>query len=255
VAWEPCGFVDALVDAGYCVVTYAARGVAPSDAPRPPYTVEEMTRDLAVLIERFELQPCSVIGYSLGGFQAELLARTRPELVRAIVLLASAGPLSTLLDTVHDAGTELLERLGSIPQSFLVFEGLVGELAPDVLRNDAEQVALWRALLGAQSDVWTAPEGERGQWHAGAAWTRDPHRMEALTTITAPVLVAAYEHDLKFPPDGARLAASLIPNGEFVEIAGAAHGGAMTHTRQTLDVVLAFLAASAARRTDLRRST
>lgn len=227
-------------------MTYASRGIAPSDAPPAPYTVEETTGDLTQLIETLALQPCTVIGYSLGGFQAELLARTRPELLNAVGLIASAGPLTALLDVIQDVGGELLDRLGSIPRSFLVFEGLTGELPHDVLRDDPDQVAMWRTLLGAQSEVWTSPEGERGQWRAGAEWTRDPQRMDALANVAVPVLVAAFEHDLKFPPAGARLAASTIPRGQFVEIAGAAHGGVMTHTKQTLERVLAFLAATAA---------
>lgn len=47
VVWELCGFVELLVSAGFQVVTYAARGVAPSDAPPAPYSIEDMTGDLA----------------------------------------------------------------------------------------------------------------------------------------------------------------------------------------------------------------
>jgi len=245
LVWEVCGFVGGLVDAGHRVVTYSARGVAPSGAPPAPYTVEEMTGDLADLIEVLELGRCSVIGYSLGGFQVELLARTRPDLISSVVLLASAGPLTDVLDAVIVAEGELLDRLGSIPQSFLVLEGLVGSLPNDMLRNDPGQVALWRELLSAQTDVWASREGERGQWHAARDWTRSPERLSRLATIDLPVLVAAFEQDLKFPPHGARLAAAAMQRGLAVEIEGASHGGLLTHTRETLDAVLPFLAATA----------
>ena len=241
LVWEVCGFVDALVDAGYEVITYSARGVAPSDAPLAPYTIEEMTRDLTELIDALALDPCAVIGYSLGGFQAELLARTRPDVLRAVVLLASAGPLTDVLDAVVATEGELLERLGSVPQSFLVLEGLVGSLPAAMLLDEPDQVALWRELLSAQTDVWASPEGERGQWHAARAWTRDAERMQRLSDIEVPVLALAFEQDLKFPPRGARVAVSTMPRGEAVEIAGAAHGGLLTHTRETLDAVVAFL--------------
>jgi pimeloyl-ACP methyl ester carboxylesterase len=241
VVWEVCGFVEALVTAGYEVVTYSARGVAPSDAPRAPYTIEEMAYDLAGLIETLALGPCSVIGYSLGGFQAELLARTRADLLRSVVLLASAGPLTDVLDAVIVAEGELLERLGSIPRSFLVLEGLTGSLPSELLRDEPDQVALWRELLAGQTDVWESPDGELGQWHAARAWTRNAGRMEALSGIEVPVLAVAFEQDLKFPPRGARLAVATMPRGEAVEIAGAAHGGLLTHTQATLEPVLSFL--------------
>ena len=242
VAWELCGFVDGLVAAGYRVITFAARGVNPSHAPPGPYTIEEMANDVAEIIVSLSVAPCCVVGYSLGGFQAEYLARTRPELLRGAALIASAGPLSAVLDAVLDATGELLERLGSVPASVAVFEGLVGELPPAMLREDADQVALWRELLAVQHDMWTSADGEVGQWHAARRWTNDEHRLDALVDIAVPTLVVSYEHDLKFPPIGARLAASQVPECQVVEIAGAAHGGLMTHTSDTLAAVLSFLA-------------
>ena len=242
VAWEVCGFVEGLVSAGYRVITFAARGVRPSDAPTGPYTIEDMANDVAAVIDAMSAAPCCVIGYSLGGFQAEYLARTRPELLRGAVLIASAGPLSPVLDAVLDATGELLERLGSVPPSVAVFEGLVGELPPATLRDDPDQVALWRELLATQHDMWTSADGELGQWHAARSWTNDEHRIDVLVDVTVPTLMVSYEHDLKFPPIGARLAASRVPDCQIVEIAGAAHGGLMTHTSDTLAAVLSFLA-------------
>jgi pimeloyl-ACP methyl ester carboxylesterase len=45
--------------------------------------------------------------------------------------------------------------------------------------------------------------------------------MSALAQIGVPVLVAAFEHDLYFPPRTAQTAAAPLPRGEFVEIPGA----------------------------------
>ncbi|MET9817307.1 MULTISPECIES: alpha/beta fold hydrolase [unclassified Streptomyces] len=98
VAWELCGLRGTLADTGFDMVTYAARGVAPTDTPPAPYTVEALAADLAGLLEALELTATTVVGYSLGSFTAELLARTRPDLVRAAVLLAGAGPLTGVLD-------------------------------------------------------------------------------------------------------------------------------------------------------------
>lgn len=40
----------ALITAGYQVITFASHGVAPSDAPPPPYRIEDMSSDVAALI-------------------------------------------------------------------------------------------------------------------------------------------------------------------------------------------------------------
>ena len=68
--------------------------------------------------------------------------------------------------------------------------------------------------------------------------------IDQLAQIEVPVLVAAFEQDTKFPPRGARLAASLLPRGQVIEIHGAAHGGLLTHTQDTFDALVPFLLSS-----------
>ncbi|MFI9561453.1 alpha/beta fold hydrolase [Nonomuraea endophytica] len=241
VAWQLCGLRDALVRAGFEVVTYAARGVAPSDAPPAPYTVDDLAADLAGLIEALDLSEPAVVGYSLGSFTAELLARTRPDLVRAAVLMAGAGPLTGVLDAVLAAETELIATTGRLPPAFMRLQTLLSTLPPAVLCCDDAQVRTWLELLGAQEAVWTSTEGENGQSAASDRWLRDPRRMDALDQITAPVLVLAFEHDLYFPPSSGQIAADALPDGQFTQISGAAHGGLLTHPDESTKAILAFL--------------
>jgi esterase len=50
-------------------------------------TFDTMAGDVALLIERHELTPTTVIGHSLGGKVAMRLALLRPELVRRLVVV------------------------------------------------------------------------------------------------------------------------------------------------------------------------
>ncbi|MFE4636117.1 alpha/beta fold hydrolase [Streptomyces sp. NPDC056773] len=243
VAWEFSGLRGALVAAGFEVVTYAARGVAPSDAPPAPYTMAQLTGDLAGLMDHLTLRDAAVVGYSLGSFTAELLARTRPDLVGALVLMAGSGPLTGVVDAVLDAEAELIGLFGHLPPAFAALQTLLTTLPPAVLRDDAEQVAAWRELLGGQEAVWAAPAGEAGQSAASSGWLRDPGRMAALAEVRSPALAVAFEHDLYFPPHTGRAAAALLPRGEFAQVDGAAHGGLLTHPGETAEVLLRFLTA------------
>ncbi|MDQ0947036.1 pimeloyl-ACP methyl ester carboxylesterase [Streptomyces phaeochromogenes] len=242
VAWELCGLRGELVDAGFEVVTYAARGVAPSDATPAPYTVETLAADLAGLLDALRLTDVTVIGYSLGSFTTELLVRTRPDLVRAAVLLAGAGPLTAVLDAVLQAETELVSASGHLPPAFVKLQTLLTSLPPEVLRDDEEQVRTWLELLDAQESVWASREGAAGQLAASDRWMRDELRMSALADIHRPVLVVAFEHDLYFPPRSGKAAAEVLARGQFVAISGAAHAGVLTHPKETTDVLLGFLA-------------
>ena len=242
VAWELCGLRGALAGAGFEVVTYAARGVAPSDAPPAPYAMADLVADLAGLMDHLGLTRAPVVGYSLGSFTTELLARTRPDLVSSVVLLAGAGPLTGVVDAVVAAEDELISLLGHLPPAYARLQTLMSSLPPRTLRDDPEQVAMWRELLGGQDSVWTSREGDAGQVAAARDWLHDPERMVALTGIRVPALVAAFEHDLYFPPRAGRAAAGLLPRGIFAQVDGAAHGGLLTHPRETREVLLRFLA-------------
>jgi pimeloyl-ACP methyl ester carboxylesterase len=243
VVWDLCGLVGRLEGAGYRVLTYAARGVAPSDATPPPYSIDQLADDVVGILDHLEISNCRLVGYSLGGEVAEFLARTRPDLIRAAMLLASSGPLSPVFRAALEAGMDLIDKYGALPDSYGRWEELMTSLPPKMLR-DPEQVAGWWELLGAHPDAWASPAGAVGQWAAETSWMHDPARAANLTSISIPVQVACFEYDLLFPPAGGREAAAAMPLGTFSGIRDAAHGGLITHPEESCDAVVDFLARS-----------
>jgi len=83
---------------------------------------------------------------SLGGFVTEVLARTRPDLVRAAVLVASAGPLTAFTRLMVQAEHDIAAA-GSFPSSFALLEDIRVALPPTVLRDDDAQVEQWAQML------------------------------------------------------------------------------------------------------------
>ena len=67
-------------------------GTAPLPAVR---TMGELAAHVAAVAEHEGMTPAEVLGYSLGGVVALRLAAEKPDLVSAVVLLASAGIVST----------------------------------------------------------------------------------------------------------------------------------------------------------------
>lgn len=57
----------------------------------PPFSVEGCADDLAALIAELSLGPVVVVGYSMGGAIAQVLARRHRDLVRGMVLCATAA--------------------------------------------------------------------------------------------------------------------------------------------------------------------
>ncbi|HEY7052202.1 MAG TPA: alpha/beta fold hydrolase [Mycobacterium sp.] len=90
--WDVCGLPRSLTDAGFQVVAYNARGMSPSSAPAAPYSVADLARDAAAILDRFQIERATVVGYSMGCYTAQMLLRIRPELVGALVLFAGLQP-------------------------------------------------------------------------------------------------------------------------------------------------------------------
>jgi thioesterase CepJ len=237
-AWDLVGLdTNAFIDAGFRVVTFDSRGVGQSDGPPGPYSVAEMAADTAALIESLGLAPCRLVGLSLGGSIAEELCATRPDLVRAAVLWASAGATPAFMRYKAQANHDVMSR-GTPPPSWFIAEVLTIALPFDVLQNDDSTVEVVAALLADESP-WSG-DGRAGQLAADVEWhLTDKARAERWPHIECPCLVVAHEHDLMFPPRAGRVAAAAMPHGEFLSIGGVSHGqvqeAAPTVTTAALD--------------------
>ena len=74
------------------------RGHGESAIASPPYTLVDFANDAHALLEELKLAPAHVIGLSLGGMVAQVLAREYPADVRSLVL---ADTLCTLPDAAR----------------------------------------------------------------------------------------------------------------------------------------------------------
>lgn len=86
--WDPL-MTDGLA-AGREVILFNGRGVA-SSSGTPRTRIEHMADDAAAVIRALGLKKVDVLGFSLGGFQAQDLTRRHPALVRKLMLLGT-GP-------------------------------------------------------------------------------------------------------------------------------------------------------------------
>lgn len=100
--WDPL-MTDGLA-AGREVILYNGRGVA-SSSGKPRTRIEHMADDAAAVIRALDLPKVDVLGFSLGGYQAQDLVRRHPELVRKLMLIGT-GPRGGN----PDSDPEVLER-------------------------------------------------------------------------------------------------------------------------------------------------
>jgi pimeloyl-ACP methyl ester carboxylesterase len=225
VAWH-LQIVPDLVAAGYQVVTFDNRGVAPSSSPPAPYRVEGMAADALALLDHLGFdQPVRIAGHSLGGWIAEILAIDHPDRVRAAALMGSANQPTAWEIAITTVERDIAALDVELPRLFYATQTLRYLPIADI-QND-EVVSTWLSFT-ADLPPWPNP-GALGQYEAALAWSTDPVRTTRWPEIRVPCLVLAFEHDVDSPPDKARRASEIIPGCEYREIMGSGHIGIVTH--------------------------
>jgi 3-oxoadipate enol-lactonase len=79
-----------LVDAGYRVLAIDHRGHGRGLRQLVPFRLTDCAADAAAVLRKLELAPAIVVGYSMGGAVAQLVAREHPDVVAGLVLSATA---------------------------------------------------------------------------------------------------------------------------------------------------------------------
>src|SRR2546423_407126 len=101
--WDP-RVIDGIA-ARHRVIAFDNRGIGASQG-KTPNRVEAMARDAVAFIRALGFNQVDLLGFSLGGFIAQVIAQQEPQLVRKIIL-AGTGPAG---GTGIDKGTSLTIR-------------------------------------------------------------------------------------------------------------------------------------------------
>ena len=78
-----------LATAGFRVLRPQPRGIGASRGPMTGISLHDYSDDVAAVIDQAKAGPAIVVGHAFGNRVARLLATTRPELVRAVTLVAA----------------------------------------------------------------------------------------------------------------------------------------------------------------------
>jgi pimeloyl-ACP methyl ester carboxylesterase len=238
VAWF-VGIVPALADAGYRVVTFDNRGVAPSSSPPAPYRVDDLVGDTLGLLDHLGIETARIAGHSMGGWVAETLAIRHSSRVRAAALLGSCNVATSWEKAITTVERDLARLDYDLPPLFYATETL--RYLPNRELQDDSTVDGWLSMIGEQPP-WPNP-GRLGQYEACLAWSDDQVRTAAWSSIEVPCLVLAFEHDVDSPPARARDAAGVIPGARFEELPQMSHLAPFTHAPAVAAVLVDFFAA------------
>jgi pimeloyl-ACP methyl ester carboxylesterase len=212
---------ERLAAAGFRVLRPEPRGIGGSSPLQPGATLHDMAADVAAAIEAERAGPVIVAGHAAGNWVARVLSHDRPELVRAVALLAAV--------TGTDVDPEIRR---SITGSFTLS-----------LPEEERLSHLRRAYFAPGNDarVWLPgwhPAVSMAQRAAAAAttdkaWLRAAERHPLLYVAAAQDAIAA-------PPSVEELRASLGPQVTRVVVEGAGHALLPEQPAAVAEALIAF---------------
>ena len=236
-AFWPDSFCQGLAAHGYEVLRYDHRDTGWStqiDFEAHPYDLADLVADALAVLDATEIQRAHVVGHSMGGFIAQLLAVDHPDRVRSLTSIAShtAGP--DVPPPPTDTWDILLANKptgdfdADLPGYLKVWRHLNGDLP----LNEAMATAYTRQLYARNTATLSARNhvaAQRGM--------RD--RTSILGTVHMPTLVIHGEEDPLVPAVGGRLTAEAIPGATFLTLPGAGHVFFNRDTWRTIESALA----------------
>ena len=219
---EVAGVIEPLAELGWHAVAPDLRGHGRSDRPTEAgaYSLELMAADVVALADWLGWDRFALLGHSMGGGVAQLIALDRPERLTGLVLASTFhGPVPGISMelvqlgcwVVREAGMEGLAdaqaaRRAENPESVAAFERL-----QEAIPGYAEQSRA--RLVSTSPDMWMA---------MAPRFVDQEDRLSRLAALDVPAAVIVGEFDATMGDDCRRLAAA-IPGASLTVIAGAGH--------------------------------
>jgi len=232
--WDP-RVIDGIA-AQRRVIAFDNRGVGASGGSVPP-TIEEMGRDAIAFIRALGFKQVDLLGFSLGGGVAQMVALQAPDLVRRMIL-AGTGPRGGggIDEITKIAVTAYLKAALTLsdPRNFLFFPR-----TPDG-KHAAKDYFSRLKERAEERDTPISLQARRAQLKA--IRTAGLSVPDDLSVITQPVFVANGDNDLMVDSSLSADMARRLPNAQLTIYPDSGHGGIFQHHRAFVPAVLDFLA-------------
>jgi pimeloyl-ACP methyl ester carboxylesterase len=223
--WEE-SFCQMLADGGRFVIRYDHRDTGRSvtyEPGRPGYTGDDLVTDAAAVLDAYGVGAAHVVGVSMGGALAQVLALDFPERVLSLVLISTSlalpgepglpGPAEQLKRFMATPQADYSDREAVVEYLTDYSRVLAGGQRPfdeaavrELVRRDVERAHNYAAA----PNHGVVPDGER---------SREPG-----SSITAPTVVIHGSADPMFPLEHGEALARAIPGARLLALEGAGHG-------------------------------
>ena len=247
ISWED-DFCSQLAGRGFHVIRFDNRdsglstrmeaagppdmAAALSGNPQPAYRLDDMAADAVGLLDALGIEAAHVVGASMGGYIAQLVAINHPGRVLSLTSIMS--------------GPNTAEGVPPTPEGAAVLM-----LKPPATREDRIELAMSirRVLVGSADPFDEAFERARATRAVDRAYyavgtgrqlvaviAAEP-RLERLKKLRAPMLVIHGKDDVLVPVENGRIVAAAVPGARLLEIDGMGHDLPRRVWPQVLDAI------------------
>jgi 3-oxoadipate enol-lactonase len=194
----------------FATITFDAR-----EGRDPEGIIRGLASDVADLLAHLGVNRAHVLGTSLGGFVAQQLALSRPELVGRLVLV-STGQGGKAQERMSLGAMGRMFGLGALSQKQAARRGLEAATSERYRAENPEEFE--RIVEKRLSD---SPSVASYYGQAKAGWRFDDSA--EVERISSPTLVIHGAEDRYVPPSNARALAEAIPHARLHILEGAGH--------------------------------
>jgi pimeloyl-ACP methyl ester carboxylesterase len=159
-----------------------------------PYTLNDMASDTVGLMDRLGIDDAHVVGASMGGMIAQLVAANHPQRTRSLVSIMSSTGAPHLPPPSEEASNSL--------QNVAAGGGGDAERAASIQERGFYPESMPRQMM---------------------AIFKTGDRSQAVASITRPTLVLHGAEDALLPPEHGRHTAELVPDANLVIFEGMGH--------------------------------
>jgi len=217
----------------FSLVLLDNRCIGRSECPSGPFTIEDMAKDTLDLIESLGLERPHVLGHSMGGAVAQMMARQQGGRIGKLVLAHPSIRSTPVGVAVLRSGLELLKA--GVPMRLRA-----QVMMPWIFSNSfmANHEACEMVIKNMEQDLHPPTlEALKRQYEALVAFDSTPWQAQ----IRSPTLVLIGDEDLVCPPMESRRLVERVPNGQLHCFEGQAHSSLLERPAEFCQIVTGFL--------------
>ncbi len=217
----------------YQVIRVDNRGMGRSSAPDSPYTIQEMAKDIAALLDHIDIGQVNVVGHSMGGQIAQELVLAHPGRVKSLILLSTFAKADGRCNHV-------IATWGDLPSSIdlKLYEQVV---FPWIFTDEFYTIpGMVEQLIEWAVNYPFTPATHTLYHHSRAILSSDTQ--DRLHNIDCPTLILVGKQDILTPVKFSEQLAQSIPHAELVVIDRGGHGFLIECSDTVISVMLKFLA-------------